>query len=87
MPDPYPEDKREFPHPTVFDISKFIKSYLPVGLYGVDEQGNLLTKDGKNDSSDEDEIVSLPPDYKTAEQVSNMGLIDVHLFKMKGGTK
>jgi hypothetical protein len=32
--------------PSIHDIQQFIKSYLPHGLHGVDENGNLLSKEG-----------------------------------------
>ena len=36
LPAPYEESKKYYPQPSVLDISMFIKSYLPMGLHGVD---------------------------------------------------
>lgn len=38
LPEPV-KKKNSDEHPSVFDISRFIKSYLPMGLYGVDDNG------------------------------------------------
>jgi hypothetical protein len=36
LPAPFEESKKDYPQPSVLDISRFIKSYLPMGLHGVD---------------------------------------------------
>jgi len=56
-----------------FDIKKLIKEWLPFGLYGLDEDGNFLSK-SEGESSSEDELV-LPPEY----------ISHVELNKIKGG--
>lgn len=79
LPAPFEESKKDYPQPSVLDISRFIKSYLPMGLHGVDKDGNLQAKSEKSQSSD-DEIHLLG-----AEKDEPMGMMDVHVFKMKGG--
>ena len=55
LPLPYEESKKDYPQPSVLDIQRFIKSYLPLGLHGVDKDGNLLDKSDKSSES-EDEL-------------------------------
>lgn len=55
-----------------------------MGLHGVDENGNLLSKDhGGFDDSEEEDMLALPHDYKSADQISQMGMMDVQLFMQK----
>ena len=49
-----------------------------MGLYGVDEKGNLVEK-GSTDHKGDEALLELKPELN----VANKGLYDVHMFKLK----